>query len=299
MLPTLAELLALRAAAARGSLRGLASGRAAPQGARPSSARGRGLEFEEVRAYVAGDDLRRIHWRVTARRGRPHTKLFREERERAVWLLVELDAGMYFGSRGQLKSALAVRAAALLAWAAVAGGDRVGAVIVDSAGGLGCLPPRAREAGVLPVLRELVARQPRAPAVPVAGQSAAALRQLAAVARPGSLVLALSDFAGLDAAAEARWLALAERHDCRLFPISDRLEREGLPDGRYRGGLPGRLHTLDGAALRSRWVGAWEARAACLGTLARRLRAPLITLDTATPAVQALAHVLKPGVRAA
>jgi len=299
MLPTLEELIALRPAAARWTLRGLARGRTGPLGARLSAHRGRGLEFEEVRAYVAGDDLRRIHWRVTARRGRPHTKLFREERERSVWLLVELGAGMYFASRGQLKSALAVRAAALLAWAAVAGGDRVGAVIVDSTARPCCLPPRAREAGALPVLRELVARQPRAPAVPAAGQSDAALRQLAAVVRPGSLVLALSDFAGLDAAAEAHWLALAARNECRLFQISDRLEREGLPDGRYRGGLPGRLETLDGAALRRAWAGAWQARGARLGALARRLRAPLITLDTATPAVQALAHVLKPGARAA
>src|ERR1700690_844521 len=100
-LPDLVDLLALRGASRRLQLRA------------------RGLEFEEVRPYAAGDDVRSIDWRVTARRGRVHTKLFREERERPVWLLVDLQPGMYFGSRVQMKSAMAVRAAALLAWIAV------------------------------------------------------------------------------------------------------------------------------------------------------------------------------------
>jgi len=298
MLPTLEELLGFRATAARWSLNGLTRAGAAPLGARRSLHRGRGLEFEEVRAYVPGDDLRSIHWRVTARRGRPHTKLFREERERPVWLLVDLQAGMFFGSRVQLKSALAVRAAALLAWAAVGGGDRVGAVIGNGSV-LRCLAPRARESGVLPLLRELLALQPRAPAVPAEAGLGEALRQLAVLARPGSLILGISDFAQLDAASEARWLALAERNECRLFQVSDPLERAGLPDGRFRGGLPGRLQALDGAALRGAWRSAWQSREQRVGALARRMRAPLIALDTATPAALTLAPLLRGAKRAA
>src|SRR6202012_43382 len=103
--------------------------RALHAGAHRSAHRGRGLEFQEVRPYVSGDDPRTIDWRVTARRGRPHTKLFREERERPVWLLVDLQPGLFFGTRRQLKSALAVRTAALLAWIASLDDDRVGAVI--------------------------------------------------------------------------------------------------------------------------------------------------------------------------
>ena len=94
--------------------------------------RGRGLEFQEVRPYVSGDDPRTIDWRVTARRGKPHTKLFREERERPVWLLADLNARMFFGTRRQLKSTVVVRAAALLAWSAALGGDRVGAVVAGA-----------------------------------------------------------------------------------------------------------------------------------------------------------------------
>src|ERR1700689_2185101 len=172
--PALEELLALRAAARTLSLRAQGPARALLLGSHRSAHHGRGLEIEEVRPYVAGDDPRSIDWRVTARRGRVHTKLFREERERPVWLLVDLQPGMFFGSRIQMKSALAVRAAALLAWIAVAGGDWIGAVIRNGAQ-TRCLPPRTREAGVLPLLTELIALQPRAPAMPVAHNLRAAL----------------------------------------------------------------------------------------------------------------------------
>src|SRR5579883_213932 len=132
ILPELEELLALRGAAHGLSLRGRKAARATLVGAHSSAQRGRGLEFQEVRPYVAGDDVRAIDWRVTARRGRPHTRLYREERERPVWLLADLDPGLFFGSRLQPKSAVVVRACAFLAWVASQAGDRVGAVLAAS-----------------------------------------------------------------------------------------------------------------------------------------------------------------------
>jgi uncharacterized protein (DUF58 family) len=165
ILPDLTELLALRGVARRLRLSSRRPARSMHTGAHRSIQRGRGLEFQEVRPYVAGDDPRSIDWRVTARRGRPHTKLFREERERPVWLLADLHAGMFFGTRKQLKSAVVLRAAALLAWTAAAGGDRVGAVVIGSSSSR-IVPPRAREAGVLPVLATLLDMQPTAPRAP-------------------------------------------------------------------------------------------------------------------------------------
>ena len=134
-------------------------------GGHRSAQRGRGLEFEEVRAYVSGDDARTIDWRVTARRGKPHTKLFREERERPVWIVADLHPGLFFGSKRQFKSAVLLQAAALLAWVAAQGGDRVGAIIADGGSSPHILSPRGREAGVLPILQALVESQPRAPGV--------------------------------------------------------------------------------------------------------------------------------------
>ena len=125
MLPDLAELLALRGAAHDLNLHARRPVLARLQGSHRTAQRGRGLEFEEVRRYTPGDDARNIDWRVTARRGQPHTKLFREERERPVWLVADLHPGLYFGSRYQLKSSLLLRSAALLAWVASMDGDRL------------------------------------------------------------------------------------------------------------------------------------------------------------------------------
>lgn len=290
--PDIADLLALRGASRNLQLRAQGTARALLLGSHRGAHRGRGLEFEEVRPYAAGDDVRSIDWRVTARRGRVHTKLFREERERPVWLLVDLQPGMFFGSRIQMKSALAVRAAALLAWIAVAGGDRVGAVIRNGAQ-TRCLPPRTREAGVLPVLTELIALQPRAPAMPMANNLREALLLLRPLVHPGSLVLALSDFGESSATDQSLWSSLAAHAECRLFWISDRLEREGLPDGRFRAGLPRHLLALDGAASRTAWLAAWQEREARVAGLGEKLRLELTHLDTGSSAEHALQPTLR------
>src|ERR1700753_2093740 len=112
-LPTLEQLLALRGPARQLMLHGSTRAGSLLQGSHHSAHRGRGLEFQEVRLYTAGDDVRSIDWRGTARRVRPHTKLFHEERERTVWLLVDLNPTLLFGSRQRFKSAVAVQAAAL------------------------------------------------------------------------------------------------------------------------------------------------------------------------------------------
>jgi uncharacterized protein (DUF58 family) len=280
IVPDLGELLALRGAAHGLTLHGRKSARAALLGAHSSAQRGRGLEFQEVRPYVAGDDPRNIDWRVTARRGRPHTKLFREERERPVWLLIDLQPGLFFGTRRQLKSALVVRAAAMLAWVAALGGDRVGSVIAQGAGQIRILPARARQSGVLPLLEALLEAQPKAPGEPAPLAFERALHALLPLARPGSQILALSDFAGLRAEAESLWTALAAHADLRLFWITDALEEEGLPNGRFRVGLPGRLRILEGARVRERWRQIWREREARLAALSQRNAAPIVRLDT-------------------
>jgi uncharacterized protein (DUF58 family) len=293
ILPDLAELVALRGAAQGLTLHARRPALARLQGSHRSAQRGRGLEFEEVRLYVPGDDPRSIDWRVTARRGRPHTKLFREERERPVWLVADLHPGLYFGSRHQLKSALLLRAAALLGWAAVLGGDRLGAVIAHGGPSPRALPPRTREAGILPVLEALVEVQPRAPGVPDPAGLNAALGALRPLLQPGSLVLALSDFSHLDDRTETALAGIALHNDCRLLWITDPLEASGLPDGSYRVGLPGRLWWLDGARSRASWRETWTARERRLGELARRLGLPLTRLATPDAVTETLPPLLK------
>ena len=293
LLPDLAELVALRGAAHGLSLRARRPVLANLQGAHHGARRGRGLEFEEVRPYAPGDDVRNIDWRVTARRGRPHTRLYREERERPVWLLADLHAGLFFGSRRQFKSALLLRAAALLGWTAALGGDRVGALIGLPGSSPRILPPRGREAGILPVLQALVEAQPRSPGGSGRGGLGVALGGLLPLLQPGSLVLLLSDFSSLDETAATALAGASLHNDCRLLWITDPLERAGLPDGQYRVGLPGRLWWLDGERSRKTWQQAWNARVDRLGDLADRLALPLLHLSTADALVDSLPPLLR------
>ncbi len=290
ILPQLAELVALRGAARQLTLRAGVPARAACVGQHGSLQRGRGLELQEVRAYVPGDDPRSIDWRVTARRGRAHTKLFREERERPVWIVADLSPGLFFGTRRQLKSAALVRAAALLAWTAMLGGDRVGAVIGNGSAQR-VLAARSREAGVLPLLGALIELQPRVPGQPAPQALNECLRLLGPLVRPGCLVLVLSDFAGLDAASEPLWWAIAARGECRLFRVTDPLEAQALPDGQFRAGLPDRLWVLDGAATRGRWRAAWQARDARIAALTTN-GVQAVELSTARPIEETLAELL-------
>lgn len=291
-IPDLAELIGLRGTARTLTLHTRRPALAQLHGEHRSSLRGRGLEFEEVRLYAPGDDARNIDWRVTARRGKMHTKLFREERERPVWLVIDLHAGLFFGSRLQLKSTLLLRAAAVLAWIAAQEGDRIGAIINDGTK-VRILQPRSREAGVLPILEALVESQPAAPGVPNTGGLYNAVATLRPLLHPGSLVFLLSDFSGLDETVEELLANTASRSECRLLWIVDALEATGLPNGVHCLGVPGHLRQLDGAQSRAAWLHAWNKREQQLNSLADKHRFPLCRLETSAPVGDSLTTFLR------
>jgi uncharacterized protein (DUF58 family) len=122
---SLAELIALRARVARVHVSPLRS-RAARNGQQSSRLYGRGMDYAESRVYQAGDDVRRLDWRLTARSGKLHTKLFQEDREGCLLILLDTHASMRFGTRTRFKSVQAARAAAYASWYAVRAGERVG-----------------------------------------------------------------------------------------------------------------------------------------------------------------------------
>ncbi|KOR32485.1 hypothetical protein TI05_06995 [Achromatium sp. WMS3] len=150
----LSELLALRNKAKQLRLGSKGKVFATRSGNHLSRFRGRGMEFYESRPYQAGDEVRNMDWRVTARAGKPHVKMFREERERPVWLLVDLGLSMRFGTKVAFKSVIAAQAAALLAWAAYDQGDRVGGIIFDETQHFESRPA-ARTRSLLPLLQAL------------------------------------------------------------------------------------------------------------------------------------------------
>jgi uncharacterized protein (DUF58 family) len=198
--------------------------------------RGRGMEYDESRPYQPGDDIRNIDWRVTARTGRPHTKLFREERERPVYLWADLRRSMFFATRGCYKAVTAARAASLLAWSAAREGDRIGGVIFSDHQHNELKPHRGKTA-VLRFINRLAGHPAwsagqRAGFDPEAGGRA--LLRLRRVVRPGSLIFLLSDFRGLDERAWSQMTLLSRHNDLVLVFIYDPLERDLPPPGLYR-----------------------------------------------------------------
>lgn len=156
--------------------------------------RGRGMSFAEVRPYQAGDDIRTIDWRVTARTQKPYTKLFEEERERPVFILVDMRSTMFFGSQHQFKCVYAARIAAALAWAACHAGDRIGAMILSDHGQWDLRPKRGKKA-VLALIHALVAanQQLSNPAAAAGRSLAQFLEDSRRIIKPGAMVYVISD----------------------------------------------------------------------------------------------------------
>lgn len=199
-----------------------------------SRLRGRGMEFEEVRAYQAGDELSSIDWKVTARTGTTHTKIFREERERPVLMCLDYRKAMFFATQGALKSVVASKAAALLAWHGVTHGDRLGAYLFSDDEHQEIRPTRGRK-GVLKFLHACC--QSKA----WQGQHEASIspnlqdmtQRLRHIRQTGSLIYMLSDFRGLDDVSMGHLAVLARHHDVVLVHIHDVIEANFPASGTF------------------------------------------------------------------
>lgn len=192
--------------------------------------KGRGMEFDEARLYQPGDDIRSIDWRVTARTGKTHTKIFREERERPVFISVDNRKAMNFATRGVFKSVQAAKIAALIAWTAQNNGDRIGGqVYTDDL----CqeVKPQNGKHGVLHFFNAIIkTRSASHPDMSLKD----ALSRLIQHARPGSLVYIISDFRGLNEKSEHHLAKLSRHCDVVLIQIYDPLESRLPSKGRYR-----------------------------------------------------------------
>ncbi len=211
--------------------------RASLQGLHLSPFKGRGMDFAETRPYENGDDVRNLDWRVTARSGKLHTKLFQEERERPVLLCVDLQPPMFFATRGVFKSVIAAQAAALLAWNAWKAGDRVGGLIFDGENihEVRPLRNRSRLLHLLKMISEATLRHPRAQTPQAQTQQLSeALSNLRRVITPGSRIFLLSDFHGIDAVVRKQLAVLARRSDLYLLMISDPMEQQFPAAGQWR-----------------------------------------------------------------
>ncbi|MBO9717028.1 MAG: DUF58 domain-containing protein [Pseudoxanthomonas sp.] len=223
-------------------------GRHGVHGPAPSSLRGRGMEYAESREYVPGDDVRRMDWRLTARTGRPHTKLFQAERERLTLLVADTAPALYFGTRVRFKSVQAARAGAVAVWSALQSGDRIAALRA----GEPAIPPATGLRGAMRVLDALARWYARPPQDDTG--LADALEHAQRLLRPGARLVVLADAASAAGVPTLRWTALARHHEATLVLLQDPLEAE--PPRRelaFRAGMRRLELRLDQAGVRARW----------------------------------------------
>ncbi|RUR13838.1 DUF58 domain-containing protein [Legionella sp. km772] len=190
-----------------------------------SKVRGRGMDFSEVRNYQAGDEIRHMEWRVTARTGRPHVKIYQEERERPTVLLVDFNPSMIFGTRIAFKSVVAARLAAMLAWTVIKQGDRVGGFFFSATEHSEFIP-RGRDSGVLPLLASLshYTEQAYRKRDSINRPLSDALIRLRRVIRPGSILVLISDFYAIDLESEKHLTRLRANNDILAYHLCDPIE---------------------------------------------------------------------------
>lgn len=206
--------------------------RANLSGHKTSSIKGRGMEFAEVRHYQPGDDVRTIDWRVTARTGKVHTKLFVEERERPVLILLDLSHSLYFGSSLLLQSVQAAHLATTLGWSAIQHGDKLGALIATEMEHLE-LKPRSRQQGILQLISGITALHKKQLHQISEHQAEPehllrACQRLRRIAKPGSLIWIISDGSNFNEACLAPLSDLKRHCDMGAYLITDPLRQGTL-----------------------------------------------------------------------
>ncbi len=267
-------------------------------GAYVSHFRGRGMEFDESRPYQPGDDPRSIDWRVTARSTTAYTKLFREERERPVLIVVDLRANMHFATRGCFKSVNAARAAALLSWAAHHRGDRIGGIVFGDTVHRELKPRLGRQAALRFV--HALADHPdwesrsRDPGDEGDAPLTTAMASLRRVVRPGSLVVILSDFNAMARAAQAYLSSVARHNEVLAVALNDPFERRLPPPGRYRLVANDEEMSIDthAAPARRDYAVAFEKRSAAFAAFCQRYGIHRLAMSTEDDPVEALQTAL-------
>ena len=267
------------------------------QGAYRSSFRGTGIEFEEVRPYMPGDEVRSIDWNVTARTGEPHIKTYVEERQLVIQLLVDTSLSMDFGSGDKTKREAAAEVCALLSFVAAGQHDQVGLCLFADEPGVHLRPDKGHR-HVLRVVREVMAARAEGRGSSLSAVLEHQMRHL----KRGALILVISDFLGVESDDWQRVLArVARRHDVICARIFDPFE-ETLPEA---GILPfeeietGRVVEVDtrSKAVRQEWAADARRRRDAFMGIVSRSRADFVEVSTAQSVADPIVRLFKRRVR--
>ena len=257
-------------------------------GRHASKLRGRGLNFEELRNYLPGDDTRNIDWKVTARTRDPYVRVYTEEKDRIVWLLVDQRVSMFFGSESRMKSVVAAEVAAISAWRVLSVGDRVGALVFNDSG-ISVVPPHRSRERVMQILKQVVDKNHALSADPTlkpdAGKLNEVIKQVSILARHDCLVCLITDGDGIDEETRRHVTRLSEHNDVLMAFIYDPLEKSLPAAGRLRfSDGAGQLETdTSSKKLRKGFQDEFENRLEWRGNASRRFSIPVLPLHTASP----------------
>ena len=266
-------------------------------GRHASKLRGRGLNFEELRNYLPGDDTRNIDWKVTARTRTPYVRVYTEEKDRTVWLLVDQRVNMFFGSKERMKSVVAAEVAALSAWRVLSVGDRVGALVFDDSD-ITVVPPHRSRERVMQILNEVVKKNHALSAdpglKPDAGKLNEALKQVSILARHDCLVCLITDGDGTNPETRKHITRLSEHNDVLTAFVYDPLEKNMPAAGRLRfADGEGQLEAdTSSRKLRTAFQSEFEQRLERMQSVSRRYSIPLLPLHTSSPVSEQIRDVL-------
>lgn len=270
--------------------------KSAVAGGHHSPFRGQGMEFDSVREYIPGDDVRSIDWRVTARTSSPHLKVFKVDRERQITLCVDFNAAMRFGTRNTFKSVQAARVASLLGWQGIARQDRVGGCLFgDVPNGIQLFSPKRTEKSFCTFLKML--------ATPLKEEHAISLekifKQLDQISHSGSLIYVISDFMNigehllnnphinrLSKRCMIVFIAINDPADCLLLPV-------GIIGACSYGSCDRFAINTQSVSSREAYAAQWKENRRLLRELTFRLKIPLLELTTESLIHRDLAHGLK------
>lgn len=265
-------------------------------GRHASRLRGRGLDFAELRNYLPSDDIRSIDWKVTARTGKPHVRVFTEERDRPTLIVVDQRMSMFFGSQLNMKSVTAAECAALAAFRILDQGDRVGGIVFGDSE-IAEVPPKRSRSALNQFLSVLAIANARLRADSPATSGMSLNRVLEAVSRIASrdhLVIVLSDFDVIDSTTDRLVSSLAQHNDLVLGLVTDPLAAE-LPEGVHVVASDGELQVeidTDNGEVRSRLLGFSKGRLSEVLDWQHRFGVPVLPLTTAEDSVTQLRRLL-------
>jgi uncharacterized protein (DUF58 family) len=266
-------------------------------GSHGSRLRGRGLDFEELRRYLPGDDLRALDWRASSRMGKPYVKTYREERDRPAVIVVDQRMSMFFGSVRSFKSVIAAELAALLSWVAWHTGDRIGGVVFNDLRIEQIKPLRSRQ-GISALLTAVVRQNTELaadnPAEEAPQQLDNSLRRCLKMAGHDHLICIISDFAGCSDTTVDLLRALAARNDVVALQIYDPLAFKLPEKGRLlvtQGQLQVEL-TLDRVKVRKPLGDYFQGRLRDVAHRLRRSQVPLLMFSTGEDSLDQLRREL-------